>query len=108
MNCSRCHEEISENANYCPACGERRRSGSMGSRGRLMRSATNTKIAGVCGGIAEYLGTDPTLVRLAWAVFAVVPGCLVGGIVAYIAAWIIMPKTVMPLARAAEVAPKVP
>jgi phage shock protein PspC (stress-responsive transcriptional regulator) len=57
-----------------------------------MRSATDVKIAGVCGGIAEYLGTDPTLVRLVWAVLAVVPGCFVGGVVAYIIAWIIVPK----------------
>ena len=47
-----------------------------------MRSATDSKIAGVCGGLAEYLGVDSTIVRLFWAVLAVVPGALVGGIVA--------------------------
>jgi len=32
----------------------------------LYRSKTDKKIAGVCGGIAEYLNTDPTLIRLIW------------------------------------------
>ena len=107
MNCTRCHNEISEGANYCPACGERQRGSSYANRAarsgdRLMRSATDAKIAGVCGGIAEYLGTDSTLVRLVWAVLAVVPGCFVGGVVAYIIAWIIVPKAerTAPLAAA--------
>lgn len=93
MNCSRCHQEISDGVNYCPVCGERQ-SGFAANRrgGRLMRSSTDARIAGVCGGIAEYLGTDATLVRLMWAVLAIVPGCFVGGVVAYIAAWIIVPK----------------
>ncbi|MBQ7466346.1 MAG: PspC domain-containing protein, partial [Oscillospiraceae bacterium] len=34
---------------------------------KLTKSATNRKIAGVCGGIAEYFGIDPTIVRLIWA-----------------------------------------
>ena len=64
---------------------------------RLMRSVADTKIAGVCGGLAEYLGVDSTIVRLAWAILAVVPGCLVGGIVAYMAAWAIVPKAPVPV-----------
>ncbi len=39
-------------------------------RGRLHKSASDKKIAGVCGGLAEYLGCDPTLIRIAWAVLA--------------------------------------
>lgn len=35
--------------------------------GRLHKSATDKKLAGVCGGLAEYLGVDPTIIRLAWA-----------------------------------------
>lgn len=35
---------------------------------RLARSRKNRMIEGVCGGIAEYLGIDPTVVRLIWAV----------------------------------------
>ena len=59
---------------------------------RLTRSPLDRKIAGVCGGIAEYLGVDPTLVRLGWVVLTVVPGAIVLGIVAYVVAWFIMPE----------------
>ena len=46
-------------------------------------------IAGVCGGIAEYVDIDPTVVRLAWVLLSLFVGC---GILAYIIALIIMPK----------------
>ena len=39
-------------------------------QGRIHTSAKDKKICGVCGGIAEWLGVDPTIVRLAWAVLA--------------------------------------
>ena len=56
---------------------------------RLYRSNTDRMIAGVCGGIGEYFDIDPTLVRLAWAIF----GCCGGaGIVAYVIAAIIIPR----------------
>src|SRR5262245_9147305 len=59
---------------------------------RLVRSTTDRKIAGVCGGIAEYLAIDPTVVRLVWTVLAIVPGCIVFGVLAYLVAWFIMPE----------------
>lgn len=52
---------------------------------RLHRSRTNRIIAGVCGGIAEYLGIDPTLVRIL-AIF--IPGI---SWVTYLICAIIMP-----------------
>ena len=55
-----------------------------------MRSATESKIGGVCGGIAEYMDADPTVVRLIWALCTFFTG-IVLGVLAYIAAWIIMP-----------------
>ncbi len=55
---------------------------------RLCRSQTDKKIAGVCGGVAEYFGIDSTLVRLGWILFTFAGG---SGILAYIIAWIIMP-----------------
>jgi phage shock protein PspC (stress-responsive transcriptional regulator) len=72
---------------------------------RLTRSRVDRKIAGVCGGLAEYLGADSTVVRLIWAVLTVVPGAIVLGIVAYLAAWFIMPGSP---ATHASVAPSVP
>ena len=35
--------------------------------GRIHKSAKDQKISGVCAGIAEWLGVDPTIVRIAWA-----------------------------------------
>src|SRR5437762_2015627 len=58
---------------------------------RLTRSMTDRKIAGVCGGFAEYFRLDPTAVRVAWALLTVFPGWIVFGVVAYVVAWFIMP-----------------
>jgi len=55
---------------------------------RLYRSKKNKIIAGVCGGIGEYLDTDPTLIRLLWVLGTLLWGA---GILAYIFAWIIIP-----------------
>lgn len=49
-------------------------------------------MAGVCGGIAEYLDVDPTIVRLIWVALSVVPGGFIGGALAYVLAWVIIPK----------------
>ena len=56
---------------------------------KLYKSTTDKKIAGVCGGLAEYFNMDSTLVRLGWVAF-----CLLGGsgVLAYILAAIIMPE----------------
>jgi phage shock protein C len=56
---------------------------------RLTLSVTDKKIAGVCGGIAEYFSIDPTLVRVITVVLVLFFG---GGLLAYLLAWIIMPK----------------
>ncbi len=57
---------------------------------RLMRSDDDRWIGGVCGGLAEYTGVDAGLIRLLVAVATVLgAGSL---ILAYIAAWVIMPK----------------
>ncbi|MCY4061348.1 MAG: PspC domain-containing protein [Chloroflexi bacterium] len=41
---------------------------------RLYRSRKERQLAGVCGGVADYLGVDPTLVRLLWVIFAIAGG----------------------------------
>ena len=58
---------------------------------RLMRSDDDKMVAGVCGGLARYLGVDPTLVRVG-AVVALVIG-FPATIVAYAVAWAIMPRS---------------
>ncbi|WP_347560284.1 PspC domain-containing protein [Clostridium sp. AM42-4] len=57
---------------------------------KLYRSNTNKIICGVCGGLGEYLGVDPTIVRLVWVLIA----CSGTGLLAYIIAAVIMPQKV--------------
>lgn len=61
----------------------------MSQRSELRRSG-NRMIAGVCGGIAESLGVDPTIVRVAY-VFVSIFSAAFPGILIYIILWIIMP-----------------
>ena len=55
---------------------------------RLYKSQTDKKLCGVCGGLAEYLDIDPTIIRLIWAVLVLVVGT---GVLAYIIAALVMP-----------------
>ena len=56
---------------------------------KLYRSNTDKRLCGVCGGIAEYLELDPTIIRLLWVIFLF---CGTAGFWAYIIAALIMPK----------------
>lgn len=56
---------------------------------KLYRSNDEKKIAGVCGGIAEYFRIDPTIVRLIWAAVCLFAGT---GILAYIVCALIIPE----------------
>jgi len=56
---------------------------------KLHKSATDRKLAGVCGGIAEYLNLDPTVIRVGWILFSAMGGA---GLFAYIACAILMPE----------------
>ncbi|TCO68234.1 PspC domain-containing protein [Caldanaerobacter subterraneus] len=56
---------------------------------RLVRSRKNRMIGGVCVRIAEHLGTDPTVVRLIWAVTTLFWGT---GIILYLLAWAVIPE----------------
>jgi len=56
---------------------------------RLYRSTRERILGGVAAGIADYFDVDPTLVRLAWILFALAGG---SGVIAYIIAWIIIPE----------------
>ena len=55
---------------------------------KLFKSSTDKKLAGVCGGLAEYFNIDSTLVRLGWVVFGLLGG---SGLLAYIIAALVMP-----------------
>jgi phage shock protein PspC (stress-responsive transcriptional regulator) len=56
---------------------------------RLYRSRKDRKIAGVCGGLAEYFNVDPVLIRILWVVLVLGAGT---GILAYILFWLIVPE----------------
>lgn len=56
---------------------------------RLYRSRKNSMIAGVCGGLGEYLNVDPTILRLVAVLLIFADGI---GLIAYIIAWIIVPR----------------
>ncbi len=56
---------------------------------RLMRSTTDKMLAGVAGGLAEYLGVDATLVRLAFVILALAGG---PGLLIYLILWFVMPE----------------
>ena len=59
------------------------------SRGKLTKSSYDKQLAGVCGGLATYFDLDPTLVRVAYAIFTFFSAGT--GIILYIILAIIMP-----------------
>lgn len=57
----------------------------------LMRSRDNRVIAGVCGGLAEWLGWEPTLVRILFVLVSVLSAAF-PGLLVYVIAWVLMPE----------------
>ncbi len=55
----------------------------------LKRSRNDRIVAGVCGGIAQWLGWDPTVVRVAYVLITVLSAAF-PGIIAYIILWFLM------------------
>lgn len=93
MTCPRCTREIEADSRYCRYCGA---AAAPGERRRLTRSVSDRRIAGVCGGIAEYLNVDVTIVRLAWIVLSIWPGAIICGVIAYAVAWLVVPEAPYP------------
>jgi phage shock protein C len=56
---------------------------------KLYRSRSDRKLAGVCGGLAQYFNLDATLIRVLFVVLAVLGG---SGLLLYLAMWIIVPN----------------
>ena len=57
----------------------------------LQRSTENVLIGGVCGGIAEWLGWDPVMVRILYVVVSILSAAF-PGILIYVILWIVMPQ----------------
>lgn len=58
----------------------------------LLRSRRHRMIAGVCGGLADWLGWSPTAVRVAYVLVSIVSAAF-PGILAYLLLWLLMPET---------------
>ena len=56
---------------------------------KLYRSITDKKLAGVCGGLAEYFNLDPTVLRVIMAILVL---CASAGLWIYLIAALVMPK----------------
>jgi phage shock protein C len=103
MTCGNCQRDLADYSNFCYFCGARQHAAPDGpprASKRLMRSVTDCKIAGVCGGIAEYLELDSTLVRLIWILLVLMPVPVVPAFIGYFVAWLIMPKAPYPMPAA--------
>jgi phage shock protein PspC (stress-responsive transcriptional regulator) len=57
---------------------------------RLYRSQEDKMLGGVCGGIAEYLNVDPTVIRLIWVLLTLVS--FGAGVLGYLICWFIIPE----------------
>jgi len=103
MICAHCQKEIADYSNFCYFCGSKQAAAAAAPKSRagrrLMRSAKDKKVAGVCAGFADYLDVDVTVIRLVWVLLTIFTG-FVGGIFAYVVAWLIMP--VAPETRLAQ------
>ena len=105
MTCVKCQRDIEAESSYCRFCGAPVRPEE--SQRRFVRLPDEGKIAGVCAGLAAYFDVDVTVVRLVWVILSIVPGVFIGGLVAYIAAWILTPVArpqdhVLPVGRLAR------
>ena len=66
----------------------------------LRRSRTDSRLAGVCAGLGDYLGVDPVAIRLLVVAVTIFTGG-VPGILTYLAAWILVPEQPLPQATPA-------
>jgi phage shock protein C len=107
MYCTNCGLDLGEKAAFCSQCGKPAsaaagREAPRAARAPLARIMSEKKIAGVCAGVARYFGVDVTMVRVVWLVLAICT--IIPGFLAYLVAWIAMPKESGPPQSATEVA----
>jgi phage shock protein C len=96
MFCTKCGIALDESARFCQQCGKPTGVGGDAPPAtewavpkRLTRPMHDKKLAGVCAGFARYMDVDVTLMRVIWLLVAIFTGV---GFIAYIVAWIAMPK----------------
>ena len=59
-------------------------------KGPFRRSRSNSMLGGVCGGLANYFGIDPTLARILWVILTIVS--FGAGVIGYLLIWFLVPK----------------
>lgn len=93
MFCTKCGIALRDQDKFCFDCGAATSNAAPPPRpqGQLTRVMSEAKIAGVCAGVARHFNLDVTVVRIIWIVLSVWPVPSVG-LIAYIVAWIVMPK----------------
>ena len=92
MYCSHCGKPMDSAARFCPGCGAVAQPIAYGRApfpGQLTRPRYPRMIAGVCAGLALHYGWDLSLVRVICALMIVLTGV---GLIAYLAAWIVIPE----------------
>ena len=96
MYCTNCGEGLEPADKFCPKCGKPTGVAPEPTpyQRRLARIMSEKKVAGVCAGVASYFGIDVTLVRVVWLIVAICT--VVPGFLAYLVAWIAMPKQAVP------------
>src|SRR5262245_17090267 len=93
MTCPGCARSVEPDSSFCRYCGAAVAPPPVPPEPRrLVRLRSQGRMAGVCAGLAVYFDVDVTLVRLAWTILTIFPGAIIGGIVAYLAAWLILPE----------------
>ena len=95
MICVNCQKRITDGSNFCYNCGAKQPPSpsfgadwDAGGKKHLVRSSTDKKIAGVCGGLADYFDVDPIIIRICWLLAFLCAGT---GLLAYIILWIALP-----------------
>jgi phage shock protein C len=94
MTCARCLKDVEDGSAFCRFCGASITAAQPDPAAppkRLVRIPEEGRVGGVCAGIGSYLDADVTLVRLAWVILSVAPGLILGGLIAYVACWILLP-----------------
>ncbi len=100
MFCASCGKEFVPPSNFCSACGARGVRAAQFTHARLVRPRNPRMIAGVCSGVAIHYGWNLALLRIFFAIAV----CLTSGVglLAYLAAWILIPDALYALPPASR------